>query len=263
MGNFVFRHFRRAGLAIGFLTVLPVPHVPHVPYVPGELARAASWFPWVGLLIGGALWLTHSVAALSFGPFLAAVITVGVWAALTGALHLDGVADCCDGLLPPVDRERRLEIMRDPRVGAFGVVGLVMFLAAKIGAVAELVQAWPALLLAPVWARWLLLWVARAPGARPGGMGAVFGETLAPGVLWAAALLPVVLLVFWMGLTGWQPLWMGAGTLAAGVAGLGAWAVVRFARARIGGVTGDVLGLAVEVCELLMLLVFAAFAHAF
>ncbi|MEX1019304.1 MAG: adenosylcobinamide-GDP ribazoletransferase [Litorilinea sp.] len=255
-------HARRMGLALGFLTVIPMPNLP---YSPAEMGRAGVWFPWVGLLMGGALWATHAAATALFAPWLAAVAVVGCWAVLTGALHLDGLADCCDGLLPPVAQERRLEIMRDPRVGAFGVVGLVLFLAAKIGVVAELGQAGWVLLLAPVWARWLLLWLARQPAARPGGMGAAFGDALTGRIVGQAALLPVALLL--LSISGLIPAW-GGSAWASGWAAVGAvvaatlcmGAIIRFARARIGGVTGDVLGLGVELCELSVLLAYCAIA---
>src|SRR5690606_23854022 len=103
--------------AVAFLTTLPAPRVP---FSPDGLGRAAVWFPAVGLLIGLVLCLVAWVAHYLFDPWLAGALVVAAWAALTGALHLDGLADCCDGLFAPVPPERRLEILRDPRVGGFG-----------------------------------------------------------------------------------------------------------------------------------------------
>ena len=105
-----------------------------------------------------------------------------------------------------------------------------------------------ALLLAPVWARWLLLFAARQPQARPEGMGANFAAGVTPESLVIAAALPVLLLFFGD----------GRGLVGAGLAVVAMLALVRLARARIGGVTGDLYGLVVEVCEVLMLLAFAA-----
>ena len=122
-------------LALGFLTTLPARPVP---YMPGGLGRAAAWFPVVGLLIGVLLLLVQTAAALLLGPAVAAVLVVVLWAVLTGGLHLDGLADCCDGLLVSAPRERRLEIMRDPRVGSFAVTGLVLVLLLKAAAVFSL-----------------------------------------------------------------------------------------------------------------------------
>lgn len=229
--------------ALTFLTALPAPSAAGSPQ---GLGRAAAWFPTVGLLIGvllgGVRWLGDRL----FDSWLAGALVVAAWAVLTGGLHLDGLADCCDGLLAPVSRARRLEILRDPRLGSFGVAGLGLFLLLKTLAAARAAPV--ALLIAPVWARGALLVAARQPQARPGGMGASFAAGLTPGVLAGAALIPLLL-------AGLAPLRSGVALLVAGGA---VWGVLRLARVRLGGVTGDVYGLAVELCELMVLLVFAA-----
>jgi adenosylcobinamide-GDP ribazoletransferase len=148
--------------------------------------------------------------------------------------------------LATTSRERRLEILRDPRVGTYGAIGLVLILMLKTLAALQATPA--ALLLAPVWARWLLLWVARQPQARVEGMGQAFAASVTPQTILVAGILPVLLLFFGG----------GYGLAAAALASLAALALVRLARQRIGGVTGDVYGLVVEVVETVMLLVFAA-----
>lgn len=247
-------------LALGFLTVLPARADS---FQPGDLGRAAAWFPIIGFGLGAILAAAHFFFNQLFSPLLAAALTVALWAAITGGLHLDGLADCCDGLLASATRERRLEIMRDPRLGAFGAVGLFLFLALKILAVASLsnppaipfaVRWLPPLdlpllpfTLAAVIGRWLILLVARQPPARPGGMGADFALGLTPVTIIVAALTPLALVVVG-----------GARAFAAAaLAHLVALGIVALARNRIGGVTGDVLGLTVEVAELVVLLVFA------
>lgn len=232
-------------LAFSFLTVIPMPTLD---YQPGLLGRAGRWFPLVGLVIGGLLLLAHWGLALLFPPLLTAALVTTLWAALTGGLHLDGLADCCDGLLAATSRERRLEIMRDPRTGAFAVVGVVLFLLLKVTALAALPTALPALLLAPTWARWLLLWVARQPLARPSGLGADFAVGLTTRRQWWAFFLPLLLLLPFL-------------TLQTGLAILTAFGVTGWlsyiVRQRLGGVTGDVYGLVVETSELTILLVCA------
>jgi adenosylcobinamide-GDP ribazoletransferase len=236
-------------LALSFLTTLPV-RAPAAPS--GSLGRAAPWFPVVGALVGALLAAAWWGLSFVFPPMLGAALVVALWAALTGGLHLDGLADCGDGMLAALPPERRLEIMHDPRLGTFGAISLFLFLLLKIFAVAALPQASPAsvvgLLLAPALARWLILIVAGQPSARPGGMGASFSQGLTPGAIGVAAVVPAILAVF----GGWQGLAaVVAALLVAGV-------VMRAARARLGGVTGDVLGLTVELSELAVLLVFAA-----
>jgi adenosylcobinamide-GDP ribazoletransferase len=232
-------------LALGFLTAIPARSVAPQP---GDLGRAAFWFSLVGLLLGGLIAGAKCLLDLFFPPFLTAALSVALWAALTGALHLDGLADCCDGLLAVASPERRLEIMRDPHLGAFGVVGLILYLLLKVGAVQALPACdWVPFLLAAATARWLILPVARQPNARPGGLGADFALGLTRRALVLAALFPLALLLF----GGVRAV------LATGLAGLMTFGVARLARTRLGGVTGDVFGLNVELAELAVLLTYA------
>jgi adenosylcobinamide-GDP ribazoletransferase len=230
--------------AVTFLTIVPAPRLA---LPPGGADLSARWFSLVGLLIGMLLWAVRWGVDRLFDPWLAGVLVAAAWAIVTGALHLDGLADCCDGLLAPVEPERRLEIMRDPRVGAFGAAGLVLVLllkAASAGVVAP-----GALLLAPAWARWLLLVAARQPQARPGGMGAAFAALLTPATFGVAALVPLVLAFAGAPLRS-----LPAMLVALGVT----WSAIQLAKKRLGGVTGDVYGLVVELAEVAVLLVFAA-----
>jgi len=163
-------------------------------------------------------------------------------------LHLDGLADCCDGMLNASSRERRLEIMKDPRLGTFGAIGLVLTILLKVICLYSMPTglAWVALPLAAGLGRYLLLPAGRQPLARPGGMGADFASGLnRTGLLWGA--LVVALLT---GLAGWRGLLVVLVGLAV------SWGVLSLAKARLGGVTGDVLGLIVEFTELVTLLGF-------
>ena len=103
---------------------------------PLPLHARFDWFPFVrtaiGLAVGGIWW----VAVRAWSPIVAAAIAVTADVALTGYLHLDGLADAADGLLPPLDRARRLEVMRDPSVGAFGAVTVVIVLLLRYAAFA-------------------------------------------------------------------------------------------------------------------------------
>ncbi|MCS6911473.1 MAG: adenosylcobinamide-GDP ribazoletransferase, partial [Anaerolineales bacterium] len=186
-------------------------------------------------------------------PLLVAALTVALWTLLTGGLHLDGLADCCDGLLAATTPERRLDILRDPHLGAFGAIGLTLFLLAKVAAVSALPSSsfLLAFVSAATFARWLIVLAARPPLARPDGLAAQFVAGLTHETVLLAALLPAALLL--VGLFGsWQML------LAAALAHPVAFGLVALARARLGGVTGDVFGLIAEVTELLCLLTFTA-----
>jgi adenosylcobinamide-GDP ribazoletransferase len=249
--------------AIGFLTVLPVPTSASKTAGPDEFGRCAAWFPFVGAVIGSFLIGLHWLAGWLFpNPLLAPVITVAGWAWITGGLHLDGLADCCDGLFASVTRERRLEIMRDPRMGVFGGIGLTLFLFVKAAAVAAVVSSHAsiaytgrsdlpfALLFAPVLARYTCLFVARQPSARPGGLGDAFKQHLGALAFAAGLLLP-------LGLIFLDPTPLRA-AVALTAGHLATLFVILFARNRLGGMTGDVLGLSVELTELAVLLVYAS-----
>jgi adenosylcobinamide-GDP ribazoletransferase len=209
---------------------------------------ALAWFPLVGaglgLALGGVWWLADRLWA---APVAAAVV-VAADLALTGMLHFDGLVDSADGLLPPLERERRLEVMSDPAAGAFGVGVAVVVLLLRWASLAALEPApW---LLAALWcaSRFVMADVARTvPYARPSGLASAF---LAPG---PRALAPAILL-------GAALVGLGQGDAVAGVAvlGIAAGGVVRLARRRLGGFTGDVLGAAGMVGETAGLLAAAA-----
>ena len=125
-------------VAARYLTIVPLPGV--VPGRADSLGRAAVWFPAIGLGIGAVLFGAERVTAVLFPSLLAALLTVTAWKLLTGGLHLDGLADCLDGLAGH-DAEHRLAIMRDSCIGAFGAIGLILFLLLEVVAVAELPSA--------------------------------------------------------------------------------------------------------------------------
>ena len=114
--------------AFRLLTILPVPGGE---LRAGDTGRAAGWFPAVGLCLGALPALVFVLLGPVAPPPLQAAMTLAVWIALTGGLHLDGLGDSFDGLGYAGSRERRLEIMRDPRIGAFGVTGLALILLLK------------------------------------------------------------------------------------------------------------------------------------
>jgi adenosylcobinamide-GDP ribazoletransferase len=237
---------KRFALAASFLTVIPVrlKEPPH----PGDLGKAAGWFAVIGAVMGGVVAAAFYGLSFILPHLLAAALAVAFWIALTGGLHLDGLADCCDGMLNASSRERRLEIMKDPRLGTFGAIGLVLTILLKVICLTSMPASlvWVALPLAAGLGRFLLLPAGRQPLARPGGMGADFASGLnRTAILWGG--LVVALLA---ALAGWR------GLLIVLVAHAVTWAVLSAAKARLGGVTGDVLGLVVELAELVTLLGF-------
>ncbi|NMB53093.1 MAG: adenosylcobinamide-GDP ribazoletransferase [Leptolinea sp.] len=237
-------------LAFSLLTIFPVGSISGSPQA-GDSGRAAVWYPLVGLVIGCVVSAGWWVFHLVFPDWLAAALSLAVWVLITGGLHLDGLADCCDGLPAAASPERRLEIMADPHIGTFGVVGLILVILLKLFALAALPESTRlfALVFAPTCSRWLVLLAGRQPLARTGGMAADFAAGLTNRAILLAALIPLALL-----LAGSLP-----AALSAVLAALAAVGIFAFARSRIGGVTGDVFGLTIELTELVLLLTYATF----
>jgi adenosylcobinamide-GDP ribazoletransferase len=233
--------------ALAFLTIAGRGTVPD--------RRSLVWFGPVGLVIGACCGLVRWGAGNWWNPFLAAAITLAVDLALTGMLHLDGLADSADGLLSTTDRARRLEIMSSPELGAFalGTVGVTLLV--RWSALATIgVRRWDlVLLLAGIWcgARTAMVFLlAHVPYARPGGgLASVFvGQPATAAIVVGAALAVGAAMVG----DGWP----GLAAVALGTAA--AAAVAGLAVRRLGGFTGDVLGAAGVLFETVALLVAAA-----
>ena len=236
-------------LALRFLTVVPLPGA--AAPEPGALGRAAWWFPPIGLALGAALALADLGAQALFPPLLRAAAVVALWKALTGALHLDGLADCLDGLAgrDPAARQR---IMRDSRVGVFGAVGLAVALLLAVAALDGMTgapTAWRVLLLAPLAGRIAPLLVAAPAAASGEGLGASFARTRPAGAGVLGAAVAGALAAILLGPPGLL-------VMAAGLAG--AWLMARALARRLAGVSGDVLGASVELAELGVLVAAAA-----
>lgn len=216
----------------------------------GDSGRASVWYPFVGLVIGALTWLTWKGSMFFFPPLVAGVITLVVWVALTGGLHLDGLADCCDGLLASASVERRLEIMKDPHMGAFGVIGLILVLLLKAAVLTSLTPVTSfGILLAASLARWCILSAGLLPLARPSGsgMGADFASGFRRSFMIWGALIPLGI--------AWA---LGTRAVLPVIAGVCAMALILFfAKSRIGGLTGDVFGMVVEIVETVVLLAFS------
>ncbi|MEN6585413.1 MAG: adenosylcobinamide-GDP ribazoletransferase [Sulfuricella sp.] len=234
-------------LAIQFLTRLPTPALAEL--APRDWGRSALFYPLVGLLIGALL------AALQFAigasaASLQAALLLTVWVLLTGGLHLDGLADTADAWVGGHgDRQRTLDIMKDPRSGPAAVSTTVLVLLLKFAALAVLLKgnAWPALLLAPLLGRTALLgMLLSTPYVRAGGMGAAIAGHL-PRKSALALLLAIALGVCFLA-DGWKAV------LAVLVVG---FLLRRAFLARLGGMTGDMLGAAVELSEAAVLLALA------
>jgi adenosylcobinamide-GDP ribazoletransferase len=254
--NFV-RHYL---LALQFFTRIPVTGrlADWVGYSPAQLCASAAHFPGVG-------WLVGAVAALGYAavrwllpdslhaPLVAAVLSTVLTVLLTGAFHEDGLSDVADGLGGSHDRERVLEIMKDSRVGAFGVLAAVLALMSKVALLAVLDDIDPVLVCVGLFAahvasRFLpLLLIRLLPYV--GDTARSKSKPLANQISSASLIIAFVWLLMALALAQW--LYPGidwiAPLLAAGLAWLWMWRL--FAR-RLQGYTGDCMGATQQVCEL-------------
>ncbi|MBT3392283.1 MAG: adenosylcobinamide-GDP ribazoletransferase [Chloroflexi bacterium] len=233
--------------ALQFLTLSP-PLVKRL-FTEKELGRAAGFYPLVGVLIGALLYGANYGLSFIASDMLRAALLLALWVTLTGALHLDGLLDAFDGLLGGWTPEKRLEIMRDERVGAFGLSAGVILLLMKYAALSGFSQSTPALILIPAASRWAMtLAVYAFPYARPEGLGSAVKKhtTLREIIIATLTVLPIAW--FCAG-------WMGMITLGGTILLL--WAVTSFVLARIPGLTGDIYGTINELAELALVVVFA------
>lgn len=224
--------------AIGFLTRIPVPA--RVFGDAAARARSLACYPAVGAVLGALLialaWVLRDV-----NPLLRAALILAAWVALTGALHLDGLADSADAWVGGMgDRARTLAIMQDPASGPMGVVAIVLVLLLKFAALASLsMPAWPSLLLAPLLARAALVALfLTTPYVRPGGLGDDLQR--APRI---TSLIMLAASIACCAVARWRGAWM----LLAAMIVFACWRCACMHR--LGGCTGDTAGALVEMTE--------------
>jgi adenosylcobinamide-GDP ribazoletransferase len=252
--------WRALAAAVRFLTILPVPRAKQLPESDSDWGRATAWYPAVGLILGLVL------AALDLGlrwlwpEAVATALLLLAWVLLTGALHLDGLADCCDALLAPLPAGRRLEILRDVHAGTFGIVGLILVLLVKVAALGAVPGGirFPVLLLIPTLARWAMTGVVLLyPYARSGpglGQRARAGAGAMQLAIASGTALLVCALASVLGLS-WTAL------LLVAVTALTAFLVAQWIQSKIGGLTGDGYGAICELAETAALLAVAALVY--
>jgi adenosylcobinamide-GDP ribazoletransferase len=236
--------------ALQFLTRIPVPRGDY------KLEHAYVWLAPVGLLLGAILALADiALRALPLSSLLISVLLVVLWEALTGALHADGLMDTCDAVFGHAEPDRRLDIMRDPHTGAFGVVGIVCMLLLKVAAVEALPTSTrpQALVLAPTLVRWSIALLSAAfPYGRPGGLGAPLKAAATPRRLAVATLVALLACL---------AAWPIGSVLGAAVLVL-AWLLGSALMRVLPGLTGDCYGAVCEVVETVVLVGAAPLAHA-
>jgi len=263
VGRFAGAWASAALAALQLLTRLPLPK--RMPDGPDAFRRSTVFFPLAGLAIGAVLAVSGFLAGKAFPFYAAGAVVLAAWVIVTGGLHLDGLMDTADGIFSNQPRERMLEIMKDSRTGAMGVLAAVTVFLLKGAFLAALLEEpdrtrFALIALVPVWSRaFLPLAIAGWKHARgEAGMGALYRgsgyrHAAAAGVL--AVLLALPLLAGIGGL-GWAEALRATGAFAAATCAAGIVLAQAIAR-KLGGLTGDTYGAINEMLETALLAVSA------
>jgi len=239
--------------ALRFLTIIPLPGRREVS--PEAVGRSIVYFPLVGVIIGLILVGLNWLLGWLLPPALVSVLLVVSLAALSGALHLDGFIDTCDGMAGGKTAEERWRVMQDSRAGSFGIIGVCLLLLVKYVSLNAVPDGWlmPTLVLMPVVSRWAMVYAVFAyPYAKPSGLGTVFKQ----GASWLrftiATVITLAVAAILAQLTGF-------------IIMIAIWVIVvvmaAYLKGRLGGLTGDTYGAINEVAEVCLLILVCLLAH--
>lgn len=232
--------------AFQFLTISPT--LIKRMFTAQEMGRAVGWFPLVGVVLGLLLYGINNMAQLIFPVSVSAAITLFAWIMFTRAFHLDGFMDTCDGLFGGFTADRRLEIMKDSRVGAFGVAGGVLILLTQYAALSASTNLFVALILATTLGRWssplVIYWF---PYAREDGLGIEMKRNVGSReVLLATSIMSITA---WL-VYGWPGFLFMVAAAAIG------FLVAVYAMRLLPGLTGDIYGTVTSLVEMFTLVFF-------
>jgi adenosylcobinamide-GDP ribazoletransferase len=232
------------GEALRFLTIIPIPGMP--PMAEQSIARAIPLFPLAGAVIGALLVGLGLACGVLWDAWVRSVLIVVGWGIVTSGLHLDGLSDTFDAVISWRTRERKLEIMKDSRIGAMGALALIAVLMLKVAWLHAAGDGWlRAVWLAPALGRWADIYgIFRFPPARAGGLGREFQSQARRGDFAIATATAVALAIILAGLSGLLALalvWGSSNLLA------------RWWTRDLGGLTGDTYGALCEIAEVVTL----------
>lgn len=237
--------------ALQFLTIIPVKRR----FSPEEIGRSTGYFPVVGIFIGLVLAGLNYLLSLFLPPAVVNILLVVSLVVLSGALHLDGLVDTCDGLASHKTPEERWQVMHDSRAGGFGIVGVVLLLLVKYISLNSVPQGlmMTTLILLPVVSRWAMVYAVFAyPYARPSGLGKVFKQGTGWPQLAIATLITLAMAAALFQLAGL-------------VIMLAIWVIVvaaaTYLKRKFAGLTGDTYGAINEAAEVCVLILVILLAH--
>lgn len=232
--------------AFQFLTISPT--LIKRMFTSQEMGWAVAWFPLVGVALGASLYGVNYSAQLIFPTPVSAALTLFAWVIFTRAFHLDGFMDSCDGLFGGWTPERRLEIMKDSRMGAFGVAGGILVLLTEYAALQTPINLFPALMLSTTLGRWASPLVIYAfPYAREDGLGIEMKRNVGIKEIILATLITAI--TAWL-VSGWIGFLLMLGAAVMG------FLIAFYAMRLLSGLTGDIYGTVTTLIEMLVLILF-------
>ena len=244
--------------ALQFLTVMPLPGRREVS--PEDLGRSVGYFPVVGLIIGLIMAGLNWLLGLFLPPAVVNVLLIVYLVIISGALHLDGFVDTCDGIAGHKTPEARWQVMHDSRAGAFGIVGVCLLLLVKYVSLNNVPEnlLLATLILMPVISRWAMVYAIFAyPYAMPSGLGKLFKE----GTSWPRLLMATLISLAVVILAGLAGLAIIPGLAIM----LAIWIMVlimaTYLKRKFAGLTGDTYGAINEVAEVVVLILVCLLAR--
>jgi adenosylcobinamide-GDP ribazoletransferase len=230
--------------AFQFLTIFPT--LIKRLFTSQEMGRAVAWFPLVGMVLGFFLYAVNYSARIVFPDSISSTLTLLAWVMFTRAFHLDGFMDTCDGLFGGFTPERRMEIMKDSRIGVFGVAGGILVLLTQYSAILASVNPLAAFVLAATLGRWASpLVIYFLPYAREDGLGSEMKRNVGIQEVIGATL--ITGLVSWF-VYGWF------GFVLMLIAAIAAFLIGFYTMRLLPGLTGDIYGTVTTIVETLVLL---------
>ncbi|HHW04089.1 MAG TPA: adenosylcobinamide-GDP ribazoletransferase [Thermoanaerobacterales bacterium] len=239
-------------IALLFLTRIPLPQVM---LDEKKIASAVPFFPLVGSTIGGILSFIYFLGENILPLQVLSVIITASWVMVTGGMHIDGFADTVDGLFCGGSRDKKLSVMKDSRIGAYGTMGVVLLLLFKVSLLSALSKRFMinALILAPTLSRWIMTYaIIGFPYVRESGLGKAFSMYKSPWhFVFSSVCAASVAIMF----AKYQGIVISFLLFGAG------WVFIKYIMDQLGGHTGDTYGALNELCEVIVLLFFAILSN--
>jgi adenosylcobinamide-GDP ribazoletransferase len=243
------KYFNNFLLILQFLTRIPISL--NLECKQENFKKAALYLPIVGLIVGGIQWLTYYVLTNLLPANITSIFVFIISVLITGALHVDGIGDTCDGFYAFKGKDKIIEIMKDSRIGTYACIAIVMDILLKISSMTYIIENKLAIIiiLAPVIARFSIIFISLiGKPAKSSGSGNLFIGNMSKIIALCAALLTFVVSIIFVGILD--------STIIFIISMIITFLVNKYSESKIGGITGDILGANNELVEIFVLITY-------